>query len=81
LSEQTGGRAYFPRNDGDLAKAFAQIEAELRSQYLLAYAPTNQKRDGTYRKVDIEIVNPELQKDVKLTHRNGYFAKTGAKTQ
>jgi Ca-activated chloride channel family protein len=77
LSEQTGGRAYFPRNERDLAKAFEQIEAELRSQYLVAYSPTNQKRDGTFRKVQIEVVNPELTKDVKLTHRKGYFAKTG----
>jgi VWFA-related protein len=76
LSEQTGGRAYFPRNEVDLAKAFKQIEAELRSQYLVAYAPTNAKRDGTYRKVEIQVVNPALRNEVKLTHRNGYFAKT-----
>lgn len=76
LSEQTGGRAYFPRNEADLAKAFKQIEAELRSQYLVAYAPTNAKRDGSFRKVQIEIVNPALRNQIKLTHRNGYFAKT-----
>lgn len=76
VAEQTGGRAYFPNNEQDLAKAFAQIEAELRSQYLLAYSPTNQKRDGTFRKVEIQVVNPELVKQVKVAHRKGYFAKT-----
>lgn len=79
LSEQTGGRAYFPRNEADLAKAFKQIEAELRSQYLVAYAPTNAKRDGTFRKVEIQVVNPELRNQVKLSHRDGYFAKTPKK--
>jgi VWFA-related protein len=79
LSEQTGGRAYFPRSERELTAAFQQIEAELRSQYLVAYSPTNQKRDGTFRKVQIEIVNPELKNQAKLTHRTGYFAKTGNK--
>src|SRR6201999_2518810 len=60
ISERTGGRAYFPRNEEDLRAAFAQIQDELRSQYLVAYSPTNQAKDGTYRKVEISVVNPDL---------------------
>src|SRR5947199_1610611 len=41
LSEVTGGRAYFPRGPDELLDNFRQIESELRSQYLLAYSPTN----------------------------------------
>ncbi len=76
ISERTGGRAYFPRDEAELRKAFAQIQNEMRSQYLIAYESSNQKRDGSYRKIEIQLVNPELTKQkVKLTHRQGYFAQ------
>ncbi len=78
ISEQTGGRAYFPKNEEDLRAAFAQIQQELRSQYLVAYAPTNKTRDGQFRQVKLEIVNPELRKEnLRLSYRQGYFAKGG----
>ena len=77
VSETTGGRAFFPRDEEDLRAAFAQIQQELRSQYLVAYSPTNKKRDGSYRHVQVEIINPELRKQsLRLTYRQGYFAKT-----
>ncbi|HXT61755.1 MAG TPA: VWA domain-containing protein [Pyrinomonadaceae bacterium] len=76
ITEATGGRAYFPRNEGELRDAFAQIQRDLREQYLIAYAPTNKTRDGSYRRVTIEITNPEVQRQsLKLTYRPGYFAK------
>ncbi len=72
----TGGRAFFPKRETDLTNAFAEIEQELRSQYLIAYSSTNKNRDGSYRQMQIEITNPELQKEkLKLRHRPGYFAK------
>jgi len=77
VAERTGGRAFFPRNEEDLRSAFAQIQDELRSQYLVAYSPTNKAKDGTFRKVQIEVVSPEL-KALKLTYRQGYFAQTTA---
>ena len=77
ISEQTGGRAFFPNNERDLTNAFAQIERDLRERYLIAYSSTNKMRDGSYRKVSIEIVNPAVRKDnLKLNYRPGYFAKT-----
>ena len=80
ISERTGGRAYFPRDERELRDAFRQIQEEMRSQYLIAYEPTDQRRDGSYRKIEIELVNQALQKEkVKVTHRQGYFAKTGSK--
>ena len=78
VSEQTGGRAYFPRSERELRDAFAQIQRDLREQYLIAYSPSNKVRDGSYRRIQIELINPELRKqNVKLNHRAGYFAKTG----
>lgn len=76
ISERTGGRAYFPRDESELRDAFRQIQEEMRSQYLLAYEPTNPAKDGSYRTIEIQLVNQQMQKDkVKLTHRQGYFAK------
>jgi VWFA-related protein len=76
ISEQTGGRAFFPKRTSDLASAFAQIEQELRSQYLISYTPTNRARDGSYRKLLIEITNPALRKqNLRLLYRQGYYAK------
>ncbi len=80
VSERTGGRAYYPRDEAELRQAFRQIQEEMRSQYLIAYEPSNQKRDGSYRKIEIQIANAEMQKQkVKVTHREGYFAKTDKK--
>jgi VWFA-related protein len=77
ISERTGGRAFFPRNEEDLRSAFAQIQDELRSQYLVAYSSSNKAKDGTFRKVQIEITNPELKsQNLKLTYRQGYFAQS-----
>ncbi|MDQ6786065.1 MAG: VWA domain-containing protein [Acidobacteriota bacterium] len=77
LSNQTGGRAFFPRDEAELHSAFVQIQIEMRSQYLIAYEPLNQKNDGSYRKIDIQLTNPELVKQkILLTHRQGYFGKT-----
>lgn len=77
VSERTGGRAFFPRDEIELRQAFKQIEEEMRSQYLLAYEPSNQVRDGSFRKIEIQLVNPQLKdQKIKLTHRQGYFAKS-----
>ncbi len=76
VAERTGGRAFFPRKQEDLTAAFTEIEQELRSQYLVAYSSTNKTRDGGFRKMSIEITNPELRKEqLKLRYRPGYFAK------
>ena len=78
IAERTGGRAFFPDKKLDLNSAFAEIERELRTQYLIAYSSTNKKHDGAYRKITIEITNPDLQKQkLQLRHRPGYFAKAG----
>ena len=80
ISERTGGRAFYPRDEAELREAFRQIQDEMRSQYLIAYEPANQKRDGSYRKINIELTSAEMQKQkVKLTHREGYFAQTDKK--
>lgn len=82
----TGGRAYFPRFEGELPEIFRDIAADVRNQYSLAYRPTNTKLDGTYRKLKVELQAPDggplkirdqKGKDVKFVvyAREGYTAK------
>jgi len=70
LTEQTGGRVINVGNKFDkLREAFDQIAAELRSQYNIGYTPTNEKKDGTYRKVEIKS-----KQGYKVQARAGYYA-------
>ncbi|MGH9873491.1 MAG: VWA domain-containing protein [Pyrinomonadaceae bacterium] len=76
VSDRTGGRAFFPTRPDELQASFAQINEELRSQYVIGYAPTNKNRDGSYRRIRIEIINPQLrQNKSQLFYRQGYYAK------
>lgn len=70
LTEETGGRAFFPFKLSDLAVNFQDISEELRAQYTLAYRPTNLKQDGTYRKIRIDVAD----KKYKVRARTGYYA-------
>lgn len=80
LSEATGGRAFFPRDRAELTAAFAQIDRELRSQYFLAYTPTNRARDGRFRRVRVEVTDPALKKEkLRLLYRQGYYGKSVVK--
>ena len=76
LTERTGGRAFFPKQDRELSDAFAQIQEEMRSQYVVAYTPKKRDRDGSYRKIKLEVITPELrQRKLQLLHRQGYYAR------
>ena len=71
IANETGGRVIDVRdNEKKLKDAFDQISNELRSQYYIGYTPSNQKRDGTYRKVEVKAAN----KDLKIQARKGYYA-------
>ena len=58
------------RNEKTLEKAFDEISEELRSQYVLGYYPTNVNRDGTFRKIKVDV----NQSDLKVLARRGYYA-------
>lgn len=73
LGEETGGRAYFPRGAEDLLQDFRQIETELRSQYLVAYSPSNSTHDGRFRRVEVRV---NARPDARIIHRRGYYAAT-----
>jgi VWFA-related protein len=70
MADDTGGRVINVHNEKTLEKAFDVISEELRSQYVVGYYPTNEKRDGTFRKIKVDIARP----DVKVLARRGYYA-------
>jgi VWFA-related protein len=72
MTNDTGGRLIVVRNEKTLEKAFDEISEELRAQYILGYYPTNEKRDGTFRKIKVDITKP----DFKVLARRGYYAPT-----
>jgi VWFA-related protein len=61
LSEETGGRAFFPRDAAELPAIYAAIEEELRSQYLIAYQSATLRKDPGFRTVDLKVVKPGLE--------------------
>jgi VWFA-related protein len=86
FAKLTGGRAYFPRFEGELPGIFQEISADIRNQYTISYHPSNTKLDGTYRKLKVELQAPDGgalkirdQKGKELKYmvytREGYTAK------
>ena len=72
IADATGGRAFQPFQLQQVADAFQQIQADLRSQYELSYNPANFAHDGRYRTIEISA----LRKGLKVRSRNGYYAPT-----
>ena len=86
FSKLTGGKAYFPRFEGELPEIFADIGNSIRNEYQIGYHPTNQALDGSYRKLKVTLAGPDGKplvmrdqkgKEVKyqIIAREGYTAK------
>ncbi|MCU1328787.1 MAG: hypothetical protein JWN34_4157 [Bryobacterales bacterium] len=71
FAKETGGMAFFPRFMAEMPGAFAQINNALRNQYSLGYSPTNQARDGKFRKLTVQLVNPETNEPLRITDQKG----------
>lgn len=76
IAEQTGGRAYPARSFAVLPTIARRIAIELRNQYVLAYSPSRQERDGKFRKVEVKLVPPPGLSGLKAHWRLGYYAPT-----
>ncbi len=76
IAEQTGGRHFPVDNLNELPDVAAKIGMELRNQYILGYTPTNQGRDGKYRRVQVKLVQPRGLPPLRATWRLGYYAPT-----
>jgi len=73
LAKDTGGEAFLPESLKDLAPICERIAHDIRNQYTLAYAPTNRKRDGTYRTIQVKA-SGQSRGRLSVRTRTGYFA-------
>jgi Ca-activated chloride channel homolog len=71
FSKETGGLSFFPRFTGEYPQVFHQIEQALRDQYSFAYHPTNVARDGKFRHIKVELINPATNEPLRLVNEKG----------
>src|SRR5499425_3163668 len=74
IADDSGGRAYFPKDIGEIPAVAAQISKDLRTQYVVSYYPTNEKRDGTFRTVQVSV-NQVGGRKLIARARRGYYAR------
>ena len=70
LAEMSGGRAFLIDRAAQLSQVFGDIVEELSNQYLLSYPSSNEKRDGTFRRISVDVTEGGLH----VRHRQGYRA-------
>jgi Ca-activated chloride channel homolog len=79
LAEETGGIAFFTGDMLSLERSFTRISKELRAQYLVTYNPTNKNYDGTFRKIDVKLVDG--RGGLKVRTKRGYKAISDSVTK
>jgi Ca-activated chloride channel homolog len=73
LAKETGGEAFLPESLADVTPICERIARDIRNQYTIAYAPTNKKRDGTYRTILVKASAPDHRR-LSVRTRTGYVA-------
>jgi Ca-activated chloride channel family protein len=71
FAKETGGMAFFPRFMGEFPTIFQSIHQALRSQYVLTYDPSNKARNGAFRKIKVELVNPATNEPLLIKDEKG----------
>jgi VWFA-related protein len=85
FAKETGGRAYFPKFEGEYGQIFQELHQALRNQYVLTYQPSNTRHDGAFRKIKVELVNPATNEPLPVKDEKGkpikyqIISKTGYK--
>ncbi len=77
LAEETGGRAFFTAEVIELERSFSSIARELRSQYMIAYSPSNENFDGKFRTIEVRLPG---HKNYRIRAKRGYTALPGTIT-
>lgn len=70
FTKETGGFAFFPRFYGQFPTIFQSLSYLMRNQYTAVYVPTNTKRDGTFREIQVRLVDPRTNKELRITGKN-----------
>lgn len=86
FSRETGGLSFFPRFYGEFPNIFRALNYVMRNQYVATYQPTNPKRDGEWREIEVKLIDPNTGNDLRITgkkdkrikyeilHKDGYYA-------
>lgn len=74
LADDSGGRAFFPRDIAEIPGIATRIASDIRTQYLVSYYPTNDKRDGSFRSVKVNVT-PRENRRLIARSRQGYYAR------
>lgn len=70
----TGGRTFFPNNFNELDYYIDLVHAELRTQYVLGYVPTNKAHDGKWRRIRVKLDAPQGLPKLIIHAKDGYYA-------
>jgi len=73
LSEDTGGKYFYATTSAQLDEAFRKISDELRTQYLLAYYPTQRQSDSDFRRIQVKVTRVSFDTPYVVRHRTGYY--------
>jgi len=83
FATESGGMAFYPRFFGEMPEIYKTVSDAMRNQYVLTYSPSNQARDGKFRKIKVELINPETNEPERIVDEKGkpikyqIVAKTG----
>jgi Ca-activated chloride channel homolog len=70
-AKESGGQAFFPRFFGEFPNIYRAIHQALRNQYSIDYAPSNQDKDGKFRKITVQLVNPATNEPLRIVDEKG----------
>jgi Ca-activated chloride channel family protein len=71
FAKETGGQSFFPRFYGEFPSIYGAVHESLRNQYSIGYSPSNTAKDGKYRKIRVELVNPATNEPLRITDEKG----------
>lgn len=74
IANDSGGRAFFPKDISEVPAIAANIAKDLRVQYVVSYYPTNEKRDGAFRTIQVSV-NQAGGRKLTARTRRGYYAR------
>lgn len=71
FAKESGGQSFFPRFFGEFPNIYRSIHQALRNQYALTYQPSNLAKDGKYRKITVQLVNPATNEPLRIVDEKG----------
>ena len=76
MAQDTGGKYYYVEDPKELAPAFAHVSDDLRTQYLLGYYAPEEREEGAFHRIGVQLKDPALRAKYRLRYRTGYYGNT-----